>query len=154
MPAIRDYTQATFLEPTDAFVIDRIGVGTLYVEAGLFGPSCLTYFLNGAGSPISTGTYVGHWVPFNCTITGVTLLSDVTTNCVVDIWVAPYASYPPTIANTITAAAIPTITAAKKYQNTTLTGWTTAIPANSTIWYDVVSVSAATQLTIALSVLK
>jgi hypothetical protein len=33
MPRIRDYTQATSLAPTDAFVIDRVGVGTLYVDA-------------------------------------------------------------------------------------------------------------------------
>lgn len=35
MPVIRDYPQATSLEPTDAFVIDREGVGTMYVEASV-----------------------------------------------------------------------------------------------------------------------
>lgn len=36
MPLIRDYPQVIQLLPTDAFVIDRIGVGTEYIEAGSF----------------------------------------------------------------------------------------------------------------------
>lgn len=32
MPNIRDYPQAFTLENTDAFVMDRIGVGTLFIE--------------------------------------------------------------------------------------------------------------------------
>ncbi len=31
-PTIRGYTRATSLEPTDAFELDRIGVGTMYIE--------------------------------------------------------------------------------------------------------------------------
>lgn len=30
MPAIRQYSEVTTLLPTDAFVIDRIGMGTMY----------------------------------------------------------------------------------------------------------------------------
>lgn len=33
MPLFRDYPQTTVLQPTDAFVLDRNGVGTLYIEA-------------------------------------------------------------------------------------------------------------------------
>lgn len=37
MPLIRSYPQAPSLQPTDAFVIDRNGIGTLYIEAtGIF----------------------------------------------------------------------------------------------------------------------
>ncbi len=32
MPQIRAYPQATVLDPTDAFVLDRIGTGTMYIE--------------------------------------------------------------------------------------------------------------------------
>lgn len=32
MPLFRQYPETTVLQPTDAFVIDRIGVGTLYIE--------------------------------------------------------------------------------------------------------------------------
>jgi hypothetical protein len=33
-PTIRGYTKATVLENTDAFVIDRLGFGTMYIEGG------------------------------------------------------------------------------------------------------------------------
>lgn len=36
MPQFRQYPQANNLQPTDAFVIDREGVGTLYIEGGDF----------------------------------------------------------------------------------------------------------------------
>ena len=32
MPSIRAYSQVTSLLPTDAFVLDRIGTGTVYIE--------------------------------------------------------------------------------------------------------------------------
>jgi hypothetical protein len=37
VPLIRSYPEAPSLQPTDAFVIDRNGIGTLYIEAtGIF----------------------------------------------------------------------------------------------------------------------
>lgn len=33
MPEVRQYPEATFLLPTDAFVIDRLGIGTMFIEA-------------------------------------------------------------------------------------------------------------------------
>lgn len=35
MPLFRQYQQAFSLNPTDAFVIDRIGIGTMFVEANV-----------------------------------------------------------------------------------------------------------------------
>ena len=40
-PTIRAYVQALNLQPTDAFIIDRIGTGTMYVEAGIEGNGAL-----------------------------------------------------------------------------------------------------------------
>lgn len=50
-------------------------------------------------------------------------------SCVVDIWKDTHANYPPTVADTICASAKPTISSGSKYEDTTLTGWTTAIAA-------------------------
>ena len=36
MPTTRQYAQAVNLQPTDAIVLDRIGVGTLFIEADEF----------------------------------------------------------------------------------------------------------------------
>ena len=41
----------------------------------------------------------------------------------VDVWRDSYANYPPTVADSITAAAKPTLTGASKATDATLTGW-------------------------------
>lgn len=39
MPRIRDYPEAGSLNPTDAFVIDREGMGTMFIDAQNMGQS-------------------------------------------------------------------------------------------------------------------
>jgi hypothetical protein len=65
-------------------------------------------------------------VPMALTITEWQILSldGTTISAVFDIWKDTYANFPPTIADTIVAAAKPTITSAVKANSTTLTGWT------------------------------
>ena len=48
---------------------------------------------------------------------------------VIDVWKDTYANFPPTVADTITASAKPTLSSATKSDDTTLTGWTTAVTA-------------------------
>jgi hypothetical protein len=45
---------------------------------------------------------------------------------VIDLWKTTYANYPPTLANTITAAAKPSLSNAIKSTSSVLTGWTTS----------------------------
>lgn len=153
MPLIRAYPEATVLQPEDALVIDREGVGTMFIEADNLGglTRCITYVIDGGGSVIGTGVVGDLDIPFSCTISAVTLLADQSGSVVVDIWSAPYASYPPTISNTIVAAHPPTITSATHAQDTTLTGWTTLIPAGNTLRFNVNSVSSITRLVLALT---
>lgn len=74
--------------------------------------------------------------PKACRIVGVSLFTiGGVGNCVVDIWKDTYANFPPTIADTITAAAKPTISAGVKYQDTTLTGWTTTVNAGDVMLF-------------------
>jgi hypothetical protein len=119
-----------------------------------FGTSCITYVIDGGGSVLSTGVAGDLEIPFGCTITAATLLADQTGSVVVDIWADAYANYPPTIADSIVASAPPTISSGVKSQDTTLTGWTTSLAANSTLRFNVNSVSAITRLTVALAVTK
>ena len=93
-------------------------------------------------------------VPFACTITKVTMLGNLSGSAVVDIWKDTYANHPPTVADTITAAAKPTISAATKSQDATLTGWTTAIAAGDILVFKVDSASTITKLTVMLDVLR
>jgi hypothetical protein len=108
------------------------------------------------GAPITTGVKGDLFVPFSGSITRVTLLADQNTGAtpfVLDLWKAGYASYPPTVANTITAAAKPTILAgAAKGQTTVLTGWTTALTAGDVIRFNVDSTSTVTRVYVGLDV--
>jgi hypothetical protein len=104
-----------------------------------------------ASGPEAQGDIV---VPYDCTITAVTLLSDQSGSIAVDLWVDSYANFPPTDADSITASAVPTISAAAKYRDTTLTGWTTALAAGDIIRYNVDSASTITRCTMYLTVTK
>lgn len=108
--------------------------------------------IDGGGSAITTGLKGYLEVPFACTILAATLLADVVGSVVIDIWKDTYAAYPPLVADTITAAAKPTIAAANKGQNTTLVGWITAIAAGDILAFNVDSVATITKLTVSLKV--
>ncbi len=64
MPNIRDYPPATSLLSTDAFVIDRIGIGTEYIEGINFIPTTLIWAGNAfyeGSSPPGSAQYLGGW---------------------------------------------------------------------------------------------
>jgi hypothetical protein len=138
----------------------RLGIGSagdvLRVESGIpaWGSDTrsIEVVIDGGGVAITTGTKLFIEVPFACTIERVTMLADVSGSIVVDIWKDTYAQYPPTVADTITASAKPTISAAQKSQDATLTGWTTAIAAGDILGFNVDSVTSITRLTLSLKV--
>jgi hypothetical protein len=108
------------------------------------------------GANIATGFAGVLVVPWACTITQVTLLSAdpaiTSGSIVIDIWKDTYANYPPTVADTITASAKPTITSAIKSQDATLTGWTTTIAAGDVLAFNVDSVTALKRVRVDLQV--
>lgn len=114
----------------------------------------LTFIIDGGGSAITIGEKGHLEIPFACTITQVTMLADLSGSIVVDIWKDTYANFPPTNDDSITAAAPPTITTAQKSQDSTLTGWTTAIAAGNILTFNVDSCATITRLTISLKVAK
>lgn len=129
-PYIRGYPQATVLQPTDAFVIDRENVGTMFIEGDNIGGGggltdgtyingtiiisngvivtvspglhSIQFIVNGGGSPIAAPAVYGDLrLPFDCTLTECWLLADQAATIEADIWNAPMSGYPPTIDNTI-----------------------------------------------------
>jgi hypothetical protein len=112
--------------------------------------------IDGGGSVITTGIKGFVVVPFGGTITKATLLSTdpaVTAgSIVIDVWKDTYANYPPTVADTITASAKPTLSSATKSQDSTLTGWTTGITAGDILGFKVDSVTTLTHVTLVLQV--
>jgi len=106
--------------------------------------------IQGASGVIATGISGDVRIDFACTIVGWTLLADQTGSIQIDIWKDTYANYPPTVADTITAAAKPLISSGVKNSSTTLSGWTTTIAAGDTLRFNVDSVTAINRVTLAL----
>ena len=122
--------------------------------ATLFTTGSVTFVIDGGGSVITTGEKGDITIPFACTINEWTLLADQSGSIVVDVWKDTYANYPPTVADTITASAKPTISATTKGQSSTLTGWTTSISAGDILAFNVDSISTIQRVTLSLNVTR
>lgn len=138
-------TQTLFQSTGTAWIqlAPAVGVST--------GTRTLDVVIDGGGSVISTGIAGDVFLDFACTISKVTLLADRSGSIVVDIWKSAYASFPPTVANTITASDLPTLSSQQKNQDSTLTGWTTSISAGDVLRFNVNSASTITRLVLALT---
>lgn len=120
----------------------------------VFPVSGITCCIDGGGAVILTGQRGPVVVPFNCTITEMMLLGDQTGSMVIDIWKTDYAGYPPSAANSICAAALPTLTGARKTRDTTLTGWTTSLSADDLLIFNVSLASSLLRATLSLRVTR
>jgi hypothetical protein len=131
-----------------------LGVGAVGQLASII--TTIPFIIDGGGSAITTGVKGGLHVPFACTITEVVTLAldNLTGSIVVDIWKDSYANHPPTVADTITAAAKPTISAATKAKDSTLTGWTTSVSADDILFFNVDSAATLTRVLVSLKVTK
>ena len=110
--------------------------------------------VDGGGAEIGTGIVGRAYLTDPWTIEQVTLGADQDGSVVVDIWKDTHANFPVTIADTITAAAKPTLSAADTYQDGTLSGWTTAISGGDWLFYNIDSVATITYLTIVLKLTR
>jgi hypothetical protein len=61
------------------------------------------------------------------------------------MWKDTYANYPPTVADTITASAKPTLSTAIKAEDSTLTGWTKTVTAGDVFGFSVDSATTVTR---------
>lgn len=139
-----DYS-ATF---TNRSLVDKEYVDNAQA-AGSFGIT-----VDGGGSVITTGLQGFVIMPYSGTITEWTIIADQSGSSVIDIWKSTYASAPPTIANTITGSALPTLTTAQTAQSSTLTGWTTSVTTGDVIGFNVNSASSVTRLTLSIKITK
>jgi hypothetical protein len=104
-------------------------------------------------SAIATGVKVCWTVPYACTITGVRLRAPRESGSIVfDLWY--HATAIPTVTNTITASAKPTLTSAQIYDNATLTGWGKTMVAGGNLILNVDSCTTITNCTLSLELSK
>lgn len=108
--------------------------------------------VDGGGSAITPAIIGYATVPISGTITKVRLLADQAGSAVVDIWLDSFANFPPTNADSITGGNEPTLSAADKYEDSTLTGWTTTVTAGDVLGFNVDSASTITRLTVELEI--
>ncbi len=117
--------------------------------------SSLEFIIDGGGSAITTGEKGHLEVPFACEIEQVSLLADQDGAIKIDIWSDTYGNYPPADGDTICGANEPEIAASgKKYQDATLTNWTTALAAGNILAFYVDSCAAITRVIVSLIVRK
>jgi hypothetical protein len=108
------------------------------------------FVIDGGGATITTGIKGDVQVPITGTIERASMLADQSGSIVVDIWKDTYANFPPTVADTITASAKPTISSTTKSEDTTLTGWTKAVTTGDVLRFNVDSVTTIQRVTVIL----
>ncbi len=114
--------------------------------------AALTFIIDGGGAAIEAGQK-GHLVcPFSGAIQSAELEADLSGDIVIDIWKDAYGNYPPTDADSITAAAPPTISGAQKAKDATLTGWTTQVAKDDILAFNVDSCVTITRVTLTLHI--
>lgn len=118
-------------------------------DLGVVGTVSITFVIDGGGNTITTGSKGFLEIPFGCTITAWRIVSDQTGSIVVDVKRATYANFPTT--SSIAASAKPTLSSARKNQDTTLTGWTTSIAAGDWLEFNVDSVATVQFVTVTLT---
>jgi hypothetical protein len=115
--------------------------------------------IDGGGSTIVAGFKGYLFIDFACTIIQATLLADQTGSAIVNIWACTYAQFDagathPVAADKITSTTPPTISAATKAQDSTLTSWSTAITAGTVLAFNVDSDTTCQRLMLALKVAR
>lgn len=117
--------------------------------------AAITCVFDGMGSALVVGSKVYLEVPFGMTITGWTIIADVSGSVVIDVWKDTYANYPPVVGDSIAGTEKPTLSTAIKNQDLSLTTWTTTtIAAGDTLVFNVDSATTVTKVTVVLRGVK
>lgn len=112
----------------------------------------LSYVIDGAGVPPSTGVKGQVSIPVACTVTGWVITADQSGSAVVDILRSTYAAFPTTAS--IAGSDKPTLSSAQKNQNLgPLSGWgSTALAAGDQLQFSLSSVTSCTRLNVSLNI--
>lgn len=107
--------------------------------------------VDGGGSVLTTGLKGFFRVPQAATITKATLIADAAGDIEFDVLKSTYAGFPTQAS--IVASAPPTLSGVQKSEDSTLTGWTTAIAAGDVIGYEITGVpDTITRVTLILDI--
>jgi len=129
-----------------------VGNDVTVTIGGLVGATFnITAVFDGGTEAITGNPEVDVVIPAAGTITGYTLFADAAGDAVIDIWNDVYGVFPPTDADTITAAAPPTLATAIKATDSTLTGWDKALAAGDILRFHLDSSATVKRLELTLT---
>jgi hypothetical protein len=133
-------------------ILGKLGDGTNNASVNSIITSSIEFIIDGGGGVLLEGIAGDVRIPFDCTIIEATLLADQTGSIAIDIWKDSYANFPPSNADSITASAVPTITTSNKYNDDTLSGWTTALSTGDVLRFNIDSCTTITRCIVILKV--
>ena len=100
-------------------------------------------FIAASGALIASGSILDVVVPFNCTLTGYTLLPNTSGAIIINVWKDTYANFPPTIADTLFSGGMILSGAGNKAQDNTLSTWNKTISTNDILRFSVSGASTS-----------
>jgi hypothetical protein len=109
--------------------------------------------IDGSGGTITVGQKGYVQIPYACTIDSWRIIANASGSIVVDVWKAAAPTIP-TVANTITGSALPTLSTQQTAASSTLTGWTTSVAANDIIGFNVNSATTVSWVILQIFVTK
>jgi len=112
----------------------------------------VVFIIDGGGAVITTGEKGHLRLPFAGTIVNAALAADQSGSIVIDIWKDTTVNFPPTVADTITASAKPTLSSAQSMLDAVLTGWTKTFAAGDYLAFKVDSIATIKRVTLTLIV--
>lgn len=116
-------------------------------------PSQINFIFDGGGNAIQESSKGYVQIPYNIKIVSWTLLANAASTSVVQVLTSNYSSHP--TYNVISSSTNkPELVNASRASSSTMTGWTTAIPADSYLQFIVTSNDVASNLTVSLKCLR
>jgi heat shock protein HslJ len=112
--------------------------------------ACVT--IDGGGSTPTTGSKAYLQIPFDGTITGWTLIADVSGSASITVKKSTFAAFPTN--SSIVASAPPALSSQQNATSTTLTGWTTAVTAGDVLEFVLASATTVKRLVLELQITR
>lgn len=125
--------------------------GTAWAPANQTATVNLT--IDGGGFPLLAGIRGDYEMPWTGTITGAKILADQTGSAVVDLWLAPFAAFPPTVSSTITGSAKPTLATALA-ATVDISSWSKSFTKGDILRVKLDSASTLTRVTVTLALAR
>ena len=112
--------------------------------------ACVT--IDGGASTPATGSKAFLQIPFDGTITGWTLIADVSGSASITVKKSTFAAFPTN--SSIVASAPPALSSQQSATSTTLTGWTTAVAAGDVLEFVLASATTVKRLILELQITR